>query len=603
MENHDKVIIETLISQNASLAAKVGQLESENNNLRIHHSGFEKYFSDESLTFYRRHRSEIYRLQFKQEATANIGELQNRRETFITLISKQAGCEHLTVLHPHNGMGRRIRVLLLGSGGMGDCLILTHFAAQLRSYLPLDYLAVGFEGQQIHDIFSGTGLADATLALTSESRNALFSICSSLDVFDIVIDVRYAALAFFPPLSRVSQQTQQLVQRQGEAWYRYNAFDWPHLNHSFAVAAIAQGLNAYSIFSHSLGLPHDDCIPALDIEPVNSAQLQQLSTLGRPMVCVGIGSDAKMATARGLSTKSIPHETISEVIDRLNADGYLTVQLGMAHEPALLNVGMDLRGQLSIRQSAGVLKASLCFIGVEGGIVHLARAVGTPSVVCFGPTPSAFFGYPGNINLQTTTCTPCWWTSREWMTRCISTQSKQGCMTSITTDSIIAGVTTLRAKRQHTFELRIISVPETGVSLAGYSIAAQENSPWHESRGFAGLLSNRFIAQGEGAPVLARTNIAQTLDGEGCILINADDTELLLKLMNAPQLLNASTSIAVARINEGTVTGSSFIELAPLLKQCESGFLAKDWKLTIKRPKKIAKTEKFILELRTISHE
>jgi hypothetical protein len=99
---------------------------------------------------------------------------------------------------------------------------------------------------------------------------------------------------------------------------------------------------------------------------------------------------------------------MQQVVDALSADAEI-VQVGAASDPPLAGV-TDLRGRTSVRESAAVLAAAWGFAGLIGFPMHLARAVGTPSVIVFGgrehPTED---GYPGNRNLFTEMpCSPCW---------------------------------------------------------------------------------------------------------------------------------------------------------------------------------------------------
>ncbi len=50
--------------------------------------------------------------------------------------------------------------------------------------------------------------------------------------------------------------------------------------------------------------------------------------------------------------------------------------------------------------------------------MHIARAVKTPAVILFGPTPVSFFGYNENINIQMGDCRNCWWSNCFWFTKC-----------------------------------------------------------------------------------------------------------------------------------------------------------------------------------------
>ncbi|MBI5771143.1 MAG: hypothetical protein HZA93_25435 [Verrucomicrobia bacterium] len=95
-------------------------------------------------------------------------------------------------------------------------------------------------------------------------------------------------------------------------------------------------------------------------------------------------------------------------VARMLAPDFHLVQLGRAGDPAL-PVATDLRGRTSLRETAAVLASSDAFVGLEGFLVHLARAVECRAVVVFGgrARPDTF-GYTCNRNLVTAvSCSPC----------------------------------------------------------------------------------------------------------------------------------------------------------------------------------------------------
>ena len=54
-----------------------------------------------------------------------------------------------------------------------------------------------------------------------------------------------------------------------------------------------------------------------------------------------------------------------------------------------------------------ILANSLLHVGCEGGLVHLATALGTKCIALFGPNTVDFIGYRQNINLASEICFPC----------------------------------------------------------------------------------------------------------------------------------------------------------------------------------------------------
>ena len=94
---------------------------------------------------------------------------------------------------------------------------------------------------------------------------------------------------------------------------------------------------------------------------------------------------------------------------RLLAPDFSLVQLGSARDPELPGVTLDLRGRTTLREAAALQANSLLFVGLEGFLTHLARAVDCPSVVVHGGRANpGIFDYSANINLHSTpACSPC----------------------------------------------------------------------------------------------------------------------------------------------------------------------------------------------------
>lgn len=91
---------------------------------------------------------------------------------------------------------------------------------------------------------------------------------------------------------------------------------------------------------------------------------------------------------------------MQSVINGLNALGCKVIQLGIVEDEALENV-TDLRGKTTLREGAAILANVKLFIGLEGGLIHTARAVNCPAVVIYtGYTTPTETGYPENINIR-----------------------------------------------------------------------------------------------------------------------------------------------------------------------------------------------------------
>ena len=84
-------------------------------------------------------------------------------------------------------------------------------------------------------------------------------------------------------------------------------------------------------------------------------------------------------------------------------------QIGSLQDPLLPGVE-DWRGRLSRREAAATLAAARLFVGPEGFLMHLARAVDCRSVIVLGGrTAPEQTCYPENANLYSPVpCAPCW---------------------------------------------------------------------------------------------------------------------------------------------------------------------------------------------------
>jgi ADP-heptose:LPS heptosyltransferase len=161
-----------------------------------------------------------------------------------------------------------------------------------------------------------------------------------------------------------------------------------------------QGIHIINLMCHAAGLP-----PVENPAPTLVLASDEVVRTNRPRIAV---QSSVLGATMPIRTKEWAVDRMQAVVEALRGDAEI-VQLGTPADPPLANV-VDLRGRTSIREAAGVLAGAALFIGLVGFLMHLARAVGTRSVIVFGgrehPSQS---GYPINRNLFTELpCSPCW---------------------------------------------------------------------------------------------------------------------------------------------------------------------------------------------------
>ncbi len=99
-----------------------------------------------------------------------------------------------------------------------------------------------------------------------------------------------------------------------------------------------------------------------------------------------------------------------------------------------------MRNRTTLDEVAWIIKQSLLHIDGESGLVRLAHALHTKSIVLFGPTSRNFFGIEANINLSSEKCSDCWWATQGWLSQCPRGLVIPECMESITPQRVAGHV-------------------------------------------------------------------------------------------------------------------------------------------------------------------
>ena len=98
-------------------------------------------------------------------------------------------------------------------------------------------------------------------------------------------------------------------------------------------------------------------------------------------------------------------------------------------------------GRLSLSDTARVLAGASAVVANDCGLGHLAGALGLPTLLLFGPTPSTTLGpLPSTVSILRTglACEPCWF--RERFRAC---SNRVDCLQQLSVESVIAAVKAL----------------------------------------------------------------------------------------------------------------------------------------------------------------
>ena len=108
------------------------------------------------------------------------------------------------------------------------------------------------------------------------------------------------------------------------------------------------------------------------------------------------------------TTKDWSVESMQEVVDCLDKN-FEILQLGSEKDVRLRGVS-DFCGKTSIREAGLFLKNARLFVGLEGALMHMARAVDCPSIIIWGgrlkPEQIGYLCFENvTVDLE---CSPCW---------------------------------------------------------------------------------------------------------------------------------------------------------------------------------------------------
>lgn len=197
----------------------------------------------------------------------------------------------------------------------------------------------------------------------------------------------------------------------------------PFLDGLLGDKLASAGLRRHEVSFRQYGLPYQN---EEFLKPTLQGVEGFLTSKGlRPKryITISDGWDADFGLLNGRRpTKAMPVESLIQLIAELNTarpDLPIIQVGGIACGEDLVGTTANFRGKTDLSDSARLIAGALVHIDTEGGLVHLAQAVGTPSAVFFGPTSRDFFSYPTNLSLSpANSCSNCWWTTNTWMAAC-----------------------------------------------------------------------------------------------------------------------------------------------------------------------------------------
>jgi FkbM family methyltransferase len=310
------------------------------------------------------------------------------------------------------------------TGGLGDYVVIARFIRDLSAHV----------GDIKFDIFSPSPTAAAwAFANVRGFHGAYYDILFENVVAEYDVGMR---LNQFAVVYRENIQWRSIQDQHGLMKVITNLVAYrpkvdvfverhPLLDNFLAQAAVFANATRRDFLHVMAGVPYrGERLPL----PQDPGVVSRLGLRPRQYVTVHNGFDTEFVITGRRATKCYPH--FGAVVAELKAayPELRFVQVGTVTSEPIAECDLTLLNKTSLDEVVGLLAQAVLHIDNEGGLVHVAACVGTRSTVVFGPTPSDYFGYPGNVNIDPPVCGSCWWMTRTWMDVCAKGYDTPRCL-------------------------------------------------------------------------------------------------------------------------------------------------------------------------------
>jgi hypothetical protein len=358
------------------------------------------------------------------------------------------------------------------TGGLGDYLVIARFIRDLSAHVGgFDFDVYTTRPGPAQWIFGAVdGLRGSHNDLLFDFTLSAYDLAARVNQFVTFHDkvAQWASLRSRPNLVRAVNKAVQFRPRI-EPFIQNH----PYMDGYLAQKAVYSNCTRADFIHHIADIPYGG--DQLDLELATGVGEQHGLTPGR-YITIHNGFDPEFFTASGQATKCYPYFDSVIALVKSKWPDLKFVQVGVGTSNPLANVDVNLVDQTSIKEAGALIGHALLHVDNEGGLVHLARCLGVDSCVVFGPTPSNYFGYSGNINIDPTFCGGCWWNNETWMDRCPRGFEDARCMTEQDPRSVAIAIDrrlSAKLSPQGAGQGRIRQVaPLAGMPMVGHGFAA-----------------------------------------------------------------------------------------------------------------------------------
>lgn len=311
-------------------------------------------------------------------------------------------------------LGECARALVIKLRHHGDVLLASPVIGVLKAHAPrmevdalvYDETAQMLDGHpalaQLHTV--GREWRDQGVLDQFGKETALFRTLRGRR-YDLLVHLTdHARGAWLSRLLGVRYSVAPLVAERGGWWRKSFSHLYPQVANRHRVEVNLDALRRIGV-QPALGERKVHFAPGREAE-------QRIDALGLPAGFVHVHPASRW------TFKCWPAERNAQLIDRLAAEGHAVVITAAPDETAFVaailekatSKPINLAGQLSLKDLGALTARARLFIGVDSMPMHLAAAMGTPTVALFGPSRENEWG-PWNVEQRVVTtmhsCRPC----------------------------------------------------------------------------------------------------------------------------------------------------------------------------------------------------
>ncbi|MGO9107650.1 MAG: glycosyltransferase family 9 protein [Thermoguttaceae bacterium] len=328
----------------------------------------------------------------------------------------------------------RLLVVARCNGGLGDLIICSAFLNRF-------YRECGHP--VIHVVVPTLRLEEAEFVFHNSPAVALVTNVADFrrasTPYDVILNLGVLVSYDFIRKERVHRIAPEVLEKltaatQIQDVYRAIIEAQPSWDGLFATIAVQSGLRRLDLLGW-LGNVGFTQAHQLSASPQADGyrRFEELGLANRPYITIHNGWDNVAYRDTKSTTKGWPPSHCGRFVAAFKErfPQVLIVQLGAKTSRPIVRADIGLLDDTTLHEAAWILKHSLLHVDGDSGLVHLARALHTKSLVLFGPTNHEFFRYAQNENCFSTTCSNCWWSTHDWMRSCPRGLQEPECMKSI----------------------------------------------------------------------------------------------------------------------------------------------------------------------------